>query len=435
MPDQHQALEAFIQKILALQDEPKGPETLSPEECKALALEMGMTEAEWAKLQNEAKDHLKRGRGFLQYQNWNDAVTELRQAMAIQPYSLDVLNDLALAHEKRWKEAGKAEDKDQALKLARRCLQIQPEHQPSLKRISDLQKPPAKQKKSQWIWYGLGLAALILVMVFWPAKEDVPPPPPKPETVTPPPSEFTGDIPVFWKENGKEQGLRLEPEFTEFNDYEIGEEESYSAKLRADLYSESKEISMLKLKYSLLNPEGEVVVSGEQEVIREKSLTVRPGDALALHWDAYKKGEGIPTPDKILVEVIQIQTFPASDSYPESKSVALKWEPAQPSGINIDLRERSFSSRSNSFLSGVFYESEWEYTNTGSQRIELLKLNLRWFDKEGELLKEADHYLVGPQDPLFKPGQRRVSSRTVSVPAKDVGEVARYEVVVAEVDY
>ena len=74
----------FLEKALGIQlAEPRQP--LSEEKLKEIARNAGLTEEDWENLCEQLKGHLAKGRNFLKFANYTDAITDLEHAVAIAP--------------------------------------------------------------------------------------------------------------------------------------------------------------------------------------------------------------------------------------------------------------------------------------------------------------------------------------------------------------
>jgi tetratricopeptide (TPR) repeat protein len=204
MPDNHKTLEAYIQKLLSIKDK------LREDDLRSIAAEMGFTEHEWNLLQDECEDHLQRGEGFAQYENWDDAIVELNQALAINPLHHEVLDQLSIAHYRRYLERQRPNDKLLSIQYAEKILDDDPGHKPSLQRISALKKgavvssprkTPAKSSpRTAYIalFIGLALAMMggLLTFLFVSVEPELPSGTDTPEVATVPESSPASSSPA-----------------------------------------------------------------------------------------------------------------------------------------------------------------------------------------------------------------------------------------------
>ncbi len=133
-------LNNFLQKALGGQlAEPHSQ--LTEEVLKRIARNAGLSEEDWENLCEKLKRHLAKGRNFLKFENYTDAVADLEQAAAIAPYRSDVLTDCGKAHLGRWRETGSRSSRDRAEELFRKSLEIDPGSADSAEQLSELRKP------------------------------------------------------------------------------------------------------------------------------------------------------------------------------------------------------------------------------------------------------------------------------------------------------
>ncbi len=129
----------FLQKALEIQL--AGLEKqLTEETLKRIALKAGLTEEDWEKLCAILAGHLAKGRNFLRFANFTDAITELEHAAALAPYRADVLVDCGKAHFGRYKETGARPSRDRAEIMFRKTLEIDPDNADAAEQLSSLKK-------------------------------------------------------------------------------------------------------------------------------------------------------------------------------------------------------------------------------------------------------------------------------------------------------
>ena len=117
-------IEEYVSKMLEVQKAQfEKPLTLS--ELKEIAYSVGMSESEWQASQQVMEQHLRNGKGHLRNKNWLDAVTELKQAVAINPYHEDALYNLAVSYHELYRKSGSDFYKNEAKSIADRVLKNQ----------------------------------------------------------------------------------------------------------------------------------------------------------------------------------------------------------------------------------------------------------------------------------------------------------------------
>lgn len=188
MKDNDQKLAAFLERIYAIRDNLNEAE-LTEASLKKIATEMGLSEADWEKLQVEFEAHHRRGRSFLQYSNWDDAIGEFEQALPLNPNHPDTLYGLALAHGRRYWEQKNIEDKNKALSYADSCLGVAPDYEAAIQLVSNLkrssqqrsiQSDKSRNMRSIMIMifvisiFIIGLTGAIIFFVFTKTEQSVP---------------------------------------------------------------------------------------------------------------------------------------------------------------------------------------------------------------------------------------------------------------------
>ncbi|MEX2578262.1 MAG: hypothetical protein WD342_04325 [Verrucomicrobiales bacterium] len=158
-------LAKFVEKALEIQlsdlDEPLTEEVLAK-----IARKAGLSDDDWKRVCSRLEEHLQKGRNFLTFENYGDAIIELEQAAALAPYRAEVLCDCGKAHLKNWKERGVKESRERSEELLLRSLEIDPVNVEAAELLSEHRKPdPAtftRGKKTAIV-----AAALSLTVASW----------------------------------------------------------------------------------------------------------------------------------------------------------------------------------------------------------------------------------------------------------------------------
>ena len=142
--DDQKVLRDYLQRVMELSE--KRASTPTEAELKAIAREVGISEADIEAAERSAQDHRLRGQGFLEHERYDDAIDELTEAAVLSPGRLDIKHDLASAYAGRFKKRGQKKDRQQAETLARRHLELDPQHQGSFALLNELDRaasPPS----------------------------------------------------------------------------------------------------------------------------------------------------------------------------------------------------------------------------------------------------------------------------------------------------
>lgn len=167
---QQEMLRRYIERLSALRAE-RGRQ-IGLEDMKEVARELGMSDDDIAAADTAAGAHRERGVHHLRHRRWNDAVTELREAAALDPLGVETLHALATAHKECWLAAGGESDRRQASELASRTIAIDPGHDPSYALLNELDQPrrrgsfaastsPGRQGGRRRLFVGLGLVVVL----------------------------------------------------------------------------------------------------------------------------------------------------------------------------------------------------------------------------------------------------------------------------------
>ena len=112
--DKH--LKAFYEKLLELKRKEE-QKTLSQQELKEIAFELGFSEDEWHLVEAKVDGHLKNWQSFLGFQNWNDAIKEFEQALHLSPNNPAGIYGLTIAYHSLYQQNGKSEFKEKVIDL------------------------------------------------------------------------------------------------------------------------------------------------------------------------------------------------------------------------------------------------------------------------------------------------------------------------------
>jgi len=158
-------LARFLQKVLEIQlAEPS--DQLTEESVKQIALRAGLSEEDWKRVSDRLEGQLQKGRNFLKYENYADAIVELDQAASLAPYRASVLADCGKAHLGHWKATGSLPSRDRAQEMLLRGLEIEPEHIEAAKLLSELKATCAVARRPEKKFVmAISIAAMLAVAV------------------------------------------------------------------------------------------------------------------------------------------------------------------------------------------------------------------------------------------------------------------------------
>lgn len=132
----NQAIENYIQRVTELSQ--LGQKIPTNEELLIIASELGISDKEIATAQKQSQAHFIRAQGYVSLRHWDDAINELEEALAFNPFNLPMLHLLINAYLGRWKEKHNKQDEEQIKFRVKQCLEIQPDDQESLNLLAKL---------------------------------------------------------------------------------------------------------------------------------------------------------------------------------------------------------------------------------------------------------------------------------------------------------
>lgn len=473
MANNNEKIERFIRKLLEIQNS-KVSVNLNENGLKKIADDMGLTNDEWQKVIEIFNAHITRGKAFLKYKNTDDAIIEFEHAHTLMPNHAQTLFYLAYAHKVRYEQKDKDEDKNKALKYATQCANIQPSHHEAIRLISSL-KTPKKAKSSpvarKIIFALLGGALILIVLVFitidinggdnevLTEKEVVQEnysvsetndsenhinktdytdntnntDNKNTQTVTPTKSDEATDsspaVDVVFVDDANSKGLSIDVQRSIYSDYTS----SYSYNIRGYIKVDNVEVNKLSLKFKLIDKNGKTIATETKKIVTQTDAVYRPGDIIPFYYIEYKKDTKLPEFEKSIVSINYVEKQPPAQNYEPTKPVEFEWDYDRPADYNIQIAER-YSRFKDGYNNSSYHKVEWEVKNTGSRSIQLLKLNINWYDKNGKQLHNADHYICSTSDPLIKRGQTVVSSRTFAIKTAAVKDVDSYKITVIDIE-
>ncbi|MEB3228911.1 MAG: tetratricopeptide repeat protein [Synechocystis sp.] len=131
-------IEDYIQRVTELGQSTQRLPTAS--ELEAIATELGIEPAEIQAAQRESQAHYTRAQGYMRLKYWDDAIAELREAIAFNPGQPEMLICLGQAHLGRWQQHHQQEDVDQLHLRVRQCLSLQPDSEAALTLLATFRK-------------------------------------------------------------------------------------------------------------------------------------------------------------------------------------------------------------------------------------------------------------------------------------------------------
>jgi len=152
------AIELYIQRVTELSQ--LGQKIPTNQELLKIASELGISDEEIQGAQRQSQAHFIRAQGYSNLRHWDDAIEELQEALAFNPFNLPMLHLLINSYLGRWKDKHNFQDEQQIRIRVKQCLEIQPDDQESLNLLAKLDKLIITYKYQLW---GLGALGLLTV--------------------------------------------------------------------------------------------------------------------------------------------------------------------------------------------------------------------------------------------------------------------------------
>ncbi len=152
-------IENYIQRVTELSQSSQRIPTI--EEVEKIAAELGIEPDEIEAAQKQSHDHYIRAQGYMRLKHWDDAISELQEAVAFNPSNLDMLISLASSHMGRWQEKHHRDDEYNIRFRIRQCLAIKPDCEEALNLLEQFSKA-LKWRKHTFVGICVGLGGLVV---------------------------------------------------------------------------------------------------------------------------------------------------------------------------------------------------------------------------------------------------------------------------------
>jgi tetratricopeptide (TPR) repeat protein len=419
----------------------------SQQELEAIALEVGIAPEVLEQARQTAQAHFNRGVDYRQQDQWDAAIAELENSLALNPSYGEAHYQLAMAYQGRYRQLQLTSDRQAALDHLADCLSLQPDHAAARALQSSLAHAPKPASNSTTrlpllIGTGVGLVvamgvgtSLLLLQGQSPEAtsivvEDAPLPADASATTAPlatdSPSAETGevDIPLLLADDLGEAGIAVEVRQSRLSNYP--ERSFYN--LSALLLNESnQELEKVTLVAELLDDQGQIVSQKTLRALDSQHPTLRPGDRFPFTTIE----ETTPSVAQVRLRIQTLDGLPAASNYDPGEIVPVRWEVEQRPQWQLEARERQLSASSSILNEGEAYvEATFAITNVGDASFQTLKLVMRMYDAAGNQLGEDELLVVYGDNPPLLPGESRPEKALESIP---VG-FHSYELVVVEVE-
>ncbi|HAI76169.1 MAG TPA: hypothetical protein DCM08_07965, partial [Microscillaceae bacterium] len=127
-------LQDYVRKILEIQQQ-RERSSISEQEMKQIAEDMGI---DYGQIEEVKLAYWMRGEGHLRNHNFEDALDEFEQLLILSPNDPNVFYNIASCYAGTWFAKGKKAAREEALKFAEACIDIDPAHEKAFKLIGEL---------------------------------------------------------------------------------------------------------------------------------------------------------------------------------------------------------------------------------------------------------------------------------------------------------
>jgi tetratricopeptide (TPR) repeat protein len=442
--DRDEMLRSYISRVMEVRERREG--AMRAAELHAIARDIGLSDADLAAAQQEARDHVTRGRQFMQHGRLDDAIEQLRKAVTLSPEDLDARLDLAQALRDRFAKGRDTQDRTRAIEQARQCIEQDPECQRAYLILNELDSPAAARSSPiLFVAMAAGMVGLLAIGGFvgyltWvsapePVIVSTPPALNTPTTKAPPPSIPSPPI-VATPQQGESTipfelalpdgaPLRAATIKSQYDYYAISDTGYY--KLQVDLINTSpdKSISAMDGTLTLFDADDKPLISDSHPPMSATfSPPLLPGDALGLA--RIKELKQAPARATFTVKSVKTTLLPADTG----KLAPLSWQTPSPFKDRITITERTASFKRYDKNREGYFTLLIAASLSGDTPVEKMKLRIELLDAAGAVAKQASLYLPGLGGGPLQPGTTRPAKYTLS----SEQDVASYRLIVEEIE-
>ncbi len=459
--DEDERIGRYLERLAAFERQPDAP--LDAEALRAIAAEVGVSEAALERAARAAIEHRSRGVRALQAHDWPAAVAELRHAVELAPADAEAAWWLGDALRERWQAEGDEADRAASGQAYERSLRLfwRPDAERVRRELAGPRRLTVnKQARGEAgaptkvggrrdvdpkLALGLGLGmlavgifALLAIVIAdhaggveraemaraydetvargQAAREATPPPP------TTPPTDGKNDVAGKAAELGlprheqrdlpltlvvgEADGLRLDAGRVRLERYA-----GITASLRLDAWLRwegSDALKSLAVTLELLDADGKALLADAATLIHDYNAPAWPGDLLPVHIAPNSVSAQAPYASARLRVAGAVHAVVGRAS---GETMPLRWVVPAPDGVEVVVTAREVEH--DAFGSGRFvtrtYGGSYVVENRGKRAIADLQVAVRLLDAAGKPVHQGDNEMIVPTfHPPLRPGDRRV---------------------------
>lgn len=442
----------FIDRVEKLKEERS--DNFSQKELEEVATELGLSVSDLEAASKRATDCRTRAQEFIDRNLADEALGELKEAIALAPWELETFFLQALAHEIKWKDGNK-ESLHLAMDICRQVIEKDSTYEPAYDCMARLKVPPSNPAGSSKKKTNIPTLFMICVaaIISWnfqnysqnstkPAKPEIgesrqpangtvkpvnvevqPTKVPEPiptklsEPIVPTKADTGKSKPVLLKlDNGSLFPVTLVPKVPAPGI----SLQSYDSELKYGHHSLKiklknvgpYEYSKLATSLVYLDKEGKTIDDTRKLTLLDTYQgIIRPGDSFNQNTTLSMKGlSTVPSTVNMVVRIVK--NLKAPESYGDSRQIEFLWKTEKPSHLNLSGYIRSQQTSEISYLKGVTTQSilEVAFRNTGSGSFRTLAYMAVYEGKnKEETFSGTRKLLVSSSSLPLIPGEIRVN--------------------------
>jgi hypothetical protein len=231
-------------------------------------------------------------------------------------------------------------------------------------------------------------------------------------------------VSIFQEENAR--GLRLKTETSLLKSISEG----YAYELTGAIITDKFEIERLVLQLELKDSLQKINTIELIPLWEESQPILQPGDAVPIKI-LIRDANLSPDLKEVTLKVYKIKRYEVEGKIEPDAKISTTWTTVKPKSMDVEIGERMQVIHSEPEL--FTHEITLSYTNKGEKHIEKLQVQLRWLNKELELIHTANVDLLNLTDPLLPPRQRRLKQEQFTIPYK-LSDYLTYEIEIMTIE-